>query len=254
MNIFSIKNYLLVIIICLFPYGLFAYEMEDCISCHSETPGEGIPQISAKDYRSSIHGRMMMCADCHSYIDEEHVAGDVNEKVNCGNCHSQEGLHGASSGEENKPECYSCHTKHNILPKYIKHSAINETQLKNTCKECHPAQWGEQGYLKWFTSVRVRSHKKQDFSKDFNETNCVGCHQGMAIHGKSEIVDEQNCYKCHMNNNQNGLMGTFHTGNSSGSFILGLSLFSQILILIILAYAIRFFIVKPLRKSGKGEG
>ncbi|MFC1839456.1 hypothetical protein ACFL1N_07745 [Thermodesulfobacteriota bacterium] len=242
MDILGLKKiYLLFIVICIFPCGLLAYEMEDCVVCHSDNPGEEIPQISVVDYEASIHG-ILTCENCHSYIDEAHEGGEVAGKVDCNKCHKQENLHGISAGRDNRPECQSCHTKHEIIPAFMENSSVNETRFKDTCVKCHPAEWGEQGYLWWFTSVRIRSHKKQDFNKDFNETNCTGCHQGGAIHGKHEVINDDRCYQCHLNNNQNGLMGKFHTGRNSGGFILILSIMSQALILIILGFVIRFFI------------
>ena len=74
--------------------------MDDCVSCHSDNPGEDIPQISVKDYESSIHGSIMECSECHSYIEEGHEGGDVAGKVICSDCHDQENLHGAASGKE----------------------------------------------------------------------------------------------------------------------------------------------------------
>ena len=201
---------------------------------------------------SSIHGSMMQCAECHSYIEEGHEYGEVTEKVNCNNCHSQENLHGSSSGRENRPECYSCHTKHKILPEYVEYSSINKTQLKNTCKKCHPAQWGEQGFLRWFTSVRVKSHKKEDFSKNFDETNCVGCHQGMAVHGGNEKISDDECSKCHIKENKNAMMGRFHAAENSGPSFTGISIITQILILAVLFFLVRC-IIRPLSGSGKGE-
>jgi len=244
---------MLLILQCYIPTGIFAYEMEDCINCHSDNPGEGIPQISISVYSTSVHGNLMSCKKCHSYLDEEHEDGEIKGRVDCDRCHKEKNFHGALSEEGNKPQCYSCHTKHEILPKSMEDSSIHKTRIKDTCIKCHPAEWGEQGYLKWFTSMRIRSHKKQDFSKNFNETNCKGCHQGMAIHGKPEVVTDDKCYQCHMNNNENGLMGTFHTGNNSGLSILGLSIISQILILIIFVCVIRFIFFKPPGKSGTGE-
>ena len=231
MNNFSLKKiYLLAIIYCLFPFGLFAYEMDDCISCHSGNPGEDMPQISVEDYHSSVHGSMMECSSCHTYIEEGHEAGDITETVDCGSCHLLKNLHGASSGKDNKPECYSCHTKHKILPESDEYSSINKTQLKNTCGKCHPAQWGERGYLEWFTSIRIKSHKKQDFSRDFEETNCIGCHQGMAIHGTPEKISDDECFQCHVKDNKNAMMGKFHAAGNSGSSITGISFITQILI------------------------
>lgn len=252
MNFFRlIKIYLSAIILCLLPCGLFAYEMDDCISCHSDNPGKGIPQISVKDYKSSIHGMMMECGECHSDMDEEHENGKVEGKVDCNNCHPQKNLHGASYGKENQPECYSCHTKHNILPAYAEQSSINKTQFKKLCIECHKEQWGETGYLKWFTSFRVRSHKKQDFSKKYDKTNCDGCHQ-IEIHKKIEKISDGECSRCHMKDGRNAMMGKFHAAVNSGSAILGLSVITQILILAVLIILVRF-IIKPLGKSGKGK-
>ncbi len=253
MNFFSLKKiYLLAVIFCLFPCGLFAYEMDECILCHTDNSGEGIPQMSLDDYRSSVHGGMMECTVCHSYIEEGHEGGDVTGRVNCGNCHSHENLHGLSSGKDNKPECYTCHTTHKILPESAENSSINILQFKNTCRKCHPAKWGEQGYMKWFTSFRVKSHKKQDFSRDFDETNCIGCHQGMAVHGTPDKISDDECFKCHMKDNKNAMIGKFHAADNSLSSITGFSIITQILILMILIFAVRFFI-KPLRKSGKGK-
>lgn len=235
------------------PCGLFAYEMEDCVVCHSGNPEEGIPQISVVDYDASIHGSLMTCIGCHSYIDEDHEDGKATETVNCGQCHDQANLHGASLKSKNRPECYSCHTKHRILPAFFEDSSINEINFNGTCSKCHPSEWKKHGYIKWFTSVRIRSHKKQDFSRDFSETNCTGCHQGAAIHGEHEIINDETCYRCHLNNNRNGLMGKFHAGNNTGSFAMGLSLTSQVLILTVLVLVIRFFIRKSGRKSGKEE-
>lgn len=243
MNLFKLKKYcLLFSFSCLFPLGVSAYEMEDCVSCHSDNPGNEIPQVSVTDYGASVHGSLLTCQNCHSYIDEEHEGGEVAGRVDCNKCHEQENLHGFSSERGTKPECQSCHTKHEILPAFMENSSVNVSRFKDTCASCHSLEWGKQGYLKWFTSVKIRSHKKQDFSKDFNETNCTGCHQGRAIHGGHEVINDDGCYQCHLNNNQNGLMGKFHTGRNSGGFILGLSIISQALILIILGFVIRFFI------------
>ena len=250
MKLFSQKIYYLLSIIILFSCSIFAYEMDDCISCHSDNPGTGIPQISIKDYLSSVHGSMMECSDCHIYIEEGHEAGDITGMVDCSNCHPQKNLHGASSDKDNKPECYSCHTKHNILPESVEYSSINKNQLKYTCKKCHPAKWGEQGFLRWLASVRIKSHKKQDFSQDFEETNCVGCHQGMAIHGNPEKVSDE-CFKCHMKDNKHAMMGKFHAAGNSGSSITGLSIITQILLLAVIIFVVGFTI-KPLGKSGKG--
>jgi len=250
MNLFSRKiYYLLAFIICLFPCSVFAYEMDECITCHSDNPGSDAPQISIKDYQSSIHGSMMECEECHSHIEEGHEDGEMKGKVDCSNCHSQENLHGAAG---NKPECYSCHTKHNILPAYVEDSSVNKTRFKKLCRECHKDKLGETGYIKWFTSLRIRSHKKQDFSRNYDETNCEGCHLKIEIHEKIEKGTDSECSKCHMKEDKNTMMGRFHAAGNSGPSITGLSIITQILLLAVIIFVVGFTI-KPLGKSGKGR-
>ena len=252
MKLFSQKIYYLpVIFICLFPCSISAYEMDDCISCHSDNPGSGAPQISIREYRASIHGTMMSCQECHTDIEEGHEKNGVTGKVDCSNCHSQKNLHGAASGPENQPACYACHTKHNILPAYVEDSSINEKQFGKLCIECHRLQFGETGYLKWFTSLRVKSHKKEDFSRNYDATDCAGCHK-IEIHKKIEEVSEGKCVRCHMKGNKNALMGRFHAAENSGPFITGLSIVTQILIMAVLLIAVGF-IINPPGRSGKGR-
>ena len=246
-------KYPLIVLMCLIPCGLFAYEPDDCAGCHSGNPGQGIPQISIAEYEMSVHAGLMNCTDCHSHIDAGHEDCETPGNVDCGQCHDQKNLHGASSKGKDKPECYSCHGKHKILPASSKASSINEARFEDTCAQCHPAEWGKQGYLERFASWRIKSHKKQDFSRNFKETNCRGCHQGTAVHGEYEVINDETCYRCHLNNDQNGLMGEFHTGEEPGSFILVLSITSQVLILLILVIVIRFFTCSA-RKKNKKEG
>jgi hypothetical protein len=196
---------------------------------------------------------MMTCVECHPYIEEGHEEGNIKEKVNCNNCHPQDNLHGASSAAQNRPECYTCHTKHSILPAGLANSSVNKAQFKNTCSECHKAQYGKSGYMKVFTSIRIRSHKKEDFSREFNEANCTGCHQGMAIHGTPEKVSEDDCAKCHMKDNKNAMMGRFHASNNSGLSIKGLSIITQILILGVLILVIRFIRKAPWKQGIRGK-
>lgn len=247
------KYFLYVFIVCLFQGSLFAYEMSDCISCHGDSRNKDIPQISVTEYSSSIHGATMTCAECHPYIEEGHEACGVKEKVNCNMCHQQETMHGASATSESRPECYSCHTKHNILPASMDNSSINSARIKETCRRCHEAQYGKSGYIKGFASIRIRSHKKEDFSKEFNETNCTGCHQGMAIHGTDEKVSDDDCAKCHMKANKNAMMGRFHPASNSGLTINGLSIITQILILVVLILVVRLIIKAPWKQGKRGK-
>lgn len=252
-NICLKKIYLLIIFVWFMPCGIFAYEMNDCISCHGNSRNKDIPQISVTEYSSSIHGATMACTECHPYIQEGHEAGGVKEKVNCNMCHQQANLHGASATVESRPECYSCHTKHNILPAGMDNSSINRAHLEVTCSGCHEAQYGKSDYMKGFTPIRIRSHKKQDFSREFNEVNCTGCHQGMAIHGTDEKVSDDDCAKCHMKDNKNAMMGRFHPVSNSGLPNYSLSIITQILILVILILVVMFITKAPWKQGKRGK-
>jgi hypothetical protein len=247
------KYFLYVFIVCLFQGSIFAYEMDNCISCHGDTRNKDIPQISVTDYQSSIHGATMSCLECHSYIEEGHEGGGVTEKVNCNNCHQQENLHGVSSAAQNKPECYSCHTKHNILPAGMDNSTVNRAHLKETCSGCHEAQYGKSGYMKGFTSIRIKSHKKGNFGRDYNETNCIGCHQGMAIHGVQEKKNDDDCIKCHIKDNKNAMLGRFHAVTNSGPAIAGISVITQILILMLIIFVVLCIKNGPWKRQKGGE-
>ncbi len=254
MNVVKINKYFaLILILWLLSLPVFAYEMSGCISCHGDNRNKDIPQISVAEYQSSIHGATMSCLECHTYIEEGHEAGGVTEKVNCNNCHSQENLHGVSSVAQNKLECYSCHTKHNILPASMDNSSVSRVNIKETCSGCHKTQYGKSGYMKGFTSIRIRSHKKGDFGRDYDETNCIGCHQGMAIHGVQEKRSDDECAKCHMKDNKNAIMGRFHAITNSGPAITTLSVIAQILILMFFALVVLCIINRPWKRQKGGE-
>jgi hypothetical protein len=115
------------------------------------------------------------------------------------------------SKSDNRPRCHSCHTSHGILERDNPASAVHPDSLKETCKVCHPLESGEVDYMSWLPSLQIASHGKQDFSRAYERTNCIGCHQGMAAHGEEEKLDDQPCYKCHLpQEGQAGLWGYVH--------------------------------------------
>ncbi|NLA73898.1 MAG: hypothetical protein GX846_00195 [Deltaproteobacteria bacterium] len=106
--------------------------------------------------------------------------------------------------------------------------------------------------MKGFTSIRIRSHKKGDFGRGYNESNCIGCHQGMGIHGVQEKRNEEDCAKCHMKGNKNAMMGRFHTATVSGPVITALSVIVQILILMPFAAVVFCIINAPWKQQKEG--
>ena len=95
------------------------------------------------------------------------------------------------------PHCYSCHTRHAILPSKNPASSVNEKHLAHTCGTCHAAETGNTGWIEWLSTVQIRTHGKQDFGCDFDESDCLGCHQGQGAHGEKALINDRKCWKCH---------------------------------------------------------
>lgn len=193
--------------------GTWAYTREECIGCHREGSEKSTLHIPIEGFRSSAHGSETECQDCHTgVLDDDHFDQKGSGKVDCSECHEQENRHG-QKGEEGRrrPECYSCHTRHRMLAKDYPASSIHPRQLKQTCNPCHPEESGKTGFLSWLPSVRILSHKKGDFSKDYGEGNCTGCHQGLGAHGEEGPINEEGCQVCHMDDQgRSALYGYVH--------------------------------------------
>ena len=200
MNLRFIKNSIpLVIGLLLFFSGgsAGAYTTGDCLGCHGRG-GSATRTISLTEFQNSAHGKDLACRDCHTQVkDDSHQTRSGPGAVQCGPCHDQENRHGLRADGRPRPQCHDCHTRHGILPKANPKSSVHPDRLLLTCKTCHPRECGEGDYLSWFASLRVKSHKKQDFSRDFQDKDCLGCHQGKAAHGEEQPINNQSCYKCH---------------------------------------------------------
>ena len=174
-----------------------AYTTDECLGCHSRG-GAATRTMSLTEFKRSVHGKEVGCRDCHTKVkDESHQTRPGAGAVQCGSCHEQENRHGLQAKERPRPQCHACHTRHGMLPKADPKSSVHPDRLAATCKTCHQRECGDTDTLSWFTSLRVKSHKKQDFSVAFQDTNCLGCHQGQAAHGEGQPINNQSCYKCH---------------------------------------------------------
>ena len=233
-----------------------AYTPEDCINCHSEKSEESSLQIPVDAFKSSAHAKELNCLDCHtSVVDDRHQETVDSDAVDCVQCHDQENRHGVQ-GEENRPKCYSCHTRHRILAIGDEHSSVNPMQLRYTCQTCHPVECGQTDYLSFLPSLQLSSHKKQDFGGNYSRLNCIGCHQGIAAHGKDEIISEQNCHKCHRSRQSASLlMGYIHPQADplKQSGIFAAAVIYQAAAVILLIGGFGFFIRMFGGKSSKGK-
>lgn len=206
--------YFLGLLVLLTAYDALGYTAEDCIRCHKTGSGKSALQISQDEYESSVHAGEITCQDCHTGVtDHGHTATKGSGRVDCDQCHKQENRHGLRSkgGGGTSPQCHLCHTRHVIMRKEHKASSVHPDNLKQTCGSCHPAQSGEAGWLSWLTSVQIKSHSKQDFGCEYDEGDCLGCHQGEAAHGEETSLNDKGCNKCHIpQNRQAPLLGSIH--------------------------------------------
>jgi hypothetical protein len=239
-------QYGLAAMIFLLGHSLFAYEPEDCVRCHQPGSLESRLQIPLKAYEDSVHAGEITCQDCHRGVeDTAHKTDRGSGRVDCGPCHEQENQHGLGSERGIRPQCQACHGSHGIFRKDNKASRIHPQNLKETCGQCHPNQTGKSELLPWLTSVRIRSHGKQDFGYAYDSGDCLGCHQGRAVHGEPALVNDRNCHRCHMPiHGQSPLLGSIHPvqeGKTTPSFGFARAIYSIAVILAVLG-AFGFFI------------
>lgn len=183
------------------------YTEQDCIECHQKGSEDSGLHISVEEYELSVHAREISCQDCHTgAIYDEHQEIEGAGAVSCSDCHEQKNLHGMGGPEEMRPKCHDCHTAHKTRYKTDPASPVHRDNLAVTCAECHPAASGEVDLFSWFPSFKIASHNKGDFAQAYENENCIGCHQGSAVHGGEEPIDDQNCHKCHMSPDKPGAM------------------------------------------------
>lgn len=254
------KKILPIIFVCLLLLSfrpLSAYTTEDCIRCHQTNSGESALEIDPNEFNRSVHAEEVACRDCHTGVkDKEHMTMKGSGSVECGQCHEEENRHGLGSGTGTRPHCYSCHTRHGILRGEYEGSSVHPTQAGKTCGACHPAQVGEAGFLPWLTSLRVKSHGKQDLGCDYDDKDCLGCHQGRAAHGEETILNDRSCAKCHFpDNDRVPLMGAIHPSLESGSN--PWTVFAKVLYglatILLIGGGFRFYIRKLTRKTPDGK-
>jgi hypothetical protein len=208
-------------------------------------------------FKASAHAKEeLSCLDCHTgVVDDSHLETVGSGAVDCVQCHEKENRHGVQV-LENRPKCYSCHTRHRIFARDDERSPVNPQQLRSTCQACHPAECGQTDYLSFLPSLQVGSHKKQDFGRNYSRFDCIGCHQGMASHGKDEIISEQNCHKCHRSRQSESLlMGYIHPQADPlmQPLIFSAGILYQIAAVILLIGGFGFFIRLFAAKSKKGK-
>jgi hypothetical protein len=190
-----------------------AYDSAECIDCHGRQDGASDLTMDLAAFEASVHSGQAECADCHSQVfDDSHMQTKGSGAVDCSGCHETVNGHGTKGPIEARPDCAACHSRHGILVSTDPASTVHPDNLAATCSRCHQAQTARPDYLSWLPSVQISSHPKQDFAGTYSKANCIGCHQGQAVHGQSEVIDETGqCFRCHINTDgQSALMGVIH--------------------------------------------
>ena len=201
--------YFVILVLALLVDTAWSYTELDCINCHMKEDSKTGLQININEYRSTIHGQVLECLDCHQDIkDSSHIEIDDSEKVNCQMCHEEKTLH----TPDGSVTCKSCHTPHYTYGVNDPRSPVHYKNLRDTCGKCHTEQSQHTSINSTLIGLHIASHPKENFSRIFSEGMCIGCHQGKGAHGEDIAVNDQDCYKCHMSLVKNNwILGYIHS-------------------------------------------
>lgn len=156
----------------------------------------------------------------------------------CMECHRSEGGESAllisienynATVHSQSVTCLECHT-----------GITDETHMEGegvdrvNCSGCHEMKASKIGLLSIFSSSRIASHKKANFTNNYKMDNCLGCHQGTGMHGETQPINDQDCYKCH-DPDINVMLGYMHTGTKQKALsVILMQTFFSIFILVAL--------------------
>lgn len=225
-----------------------AYEIEECIDCHNTSSTASRLTMDAAQFNASIHADNATCMDCHLMVeDESHTETPGSGAVDCSQCHEQENFHGLDGDRENRPQCFHCHTRHDIQAIADPAASVHPTRLTATCGQCHPAQSGYRDFLSRLPSIKIKTHPKGDLYTDYTDANCIGCHQGQGAHGETDTINDDTCYRCHMDaQGQKALLGFIHPradgGDQPGVF--AVAILYQLVLLACIVGGVIFFVRK----------
>lgn len=231
-----------------------AYDSAECIDCHGRQDGASDLTMDLAAFEASVHSGQAECADCHSQVlDDSHMQTKGSGAVDCSGCHETVNGHGTKGPVEARPDCAACHSRHGILGTTDPASTVHPDNLAATCGRCHEAQTGRPDYLSWLPSVQISSHPKQDFGGSYSKANCIGCHQGQAVHGQAGIITETGqCFRCHMTGQGiSALMGVIHAradlSRQPGTFAAGV--LYQLFLLALLGFGGAYTVTRISRRS-----
>lgn len=184
-----------------------------CMTCHgnegfSMTFEDGTEMDLQKDiqgFSSSVHGRQLVCTDCHEHYEEGHPTGatfpsrrayDFASYEVCKKCHfgtytrTLESVHYEllKAGAESVPVCTDCHGAHNIQDPHVK-----RVMISRSCATCHVDI-----YQQYAKSVHGKA-LVEDSNEDMPA--CADCHTAHRIvdprTAKFRLASPDTCINCH---------------------------------------------------------
>ncbi|MGB8097249.1 MAG: cytochrome b/b6 domain-containing protein [Terracidiphilus sp.] len=194
---------------------------QDCLACHGdatlteEVNGKQVSLfVDQKKLRSSIHGSIFGCVDCHK--DVKSLAHDTPpKKIACADCHEDAQTAWAHSthakltaAKTAAATCAGCHGgAHEVLAADDPHSPVSHANIPVTCGRCHGQKFlmesnGEsaQPFLSYQDSVHGRAVENGS-AKAAVCTDCHGSHLVLPANDQQSPIYRFNvpatCGKCH---------------------------------------------------------
>jgi len=194
----------------------------ECLACHSdagltkEVNGKTVSlHVDEAKFKSSIHGSMFGCADCHKNV-SGYPHDPAPTKVDCSSCHSDEmekfktSVHGVAraKGNAEAATCVSCHgSAHEIVVASDENSPVAHHNIPKTCGTCHSQKFVMESSGRSnapFFSYEQSVHGKAVEAGSEKAAVCTDCHGSHevlnAADPKSSIFKfnvPNTCAKCH---------------------------------------------------------
>jgi cytochrome b subunit of formate dehydrogenase len=197
---------------------------DDCLACHgdstiaTEVNGKQVSlYVNADAFKSSIHGTMFTCVDCHSDV-KTSPHETTPTKVSCAQCHAdQQAAYNRSyhakaikAGDGQAATCTNCHgSPHELLPASDPKSRVNHANIPATCGGCHGQKFvmAASGHsAQVFVSYEESVHGKAVAAGSEKAAVCTDCHGSHEILAASDAKSPifkfnvpATCAKCHNN-------------------------------------------------------
>jgi cytochrome b subunit of formate dehydrogenase/5-methylcytosine-specific restriction endonuclease McrA len=195
---------------------------EECLTCHGDSTmtkdvnGKRVSlYISPEAFKTSIHGGMFTCVDCHTDV-KTSPHETTPAKISCATCHAdQQAAYDGSyhakaikAGDGQAATCVSCHgSPHELLPASDPNSRVNHANIPATCGGCHGQKFVMEASghsAQPFASYEQSVHGKAVVAGSEKAavcTDCHGSHQILAASDSKSSIFKFNvpatCAKCH---------------------------------------------------------